>query len=136
VAEVRGTRPAAEKAARDRLAGLLIGAAGELGVAIAQRAAAGAGVAQAEERAREHVRRAHDEAERVIADAREAVSAAEEEYRRAHEAAVQAGWAPAALADMGYEPPPKWGRQQTAPRGAKQTGHRVDERTTGETRVA
>jgi len=42
VAEVRRARQAAERAARERAAGTLIGAAGELGVAVAQRAAAAA----------------------------------------------------------------------------------------------
>jgi len=49
---------AAERAARERLAGTLIGAAGEVGVAVAQREAAAAGVVAARERAAAHVRRA------------------------------------------------------------------------------
>ena len=57
VAGVRGARQAAERAARERLAGTLIGAAGELEVAVAQHAAA-AGVIAARERAAAHVRRA------------------------------------------------------------------------------
>jgi len=67
-----GARRAAEQAARERLAGPLIGAVGELGVAVAQRETAAAGVSAAEERAREHVRRAQAEAQEMVAAAAEA----------------------------------------------------------------
>jgi hypothetical protein len=104
VAGVRGARQAAERAARERLAGTLIGAAGELEVAVAQRAAA-AGVIAARERAAAHVRRAQAEAERMVADAAAEVAVAEERYDRAQQAATEAGCSSAALADLGYPPP-------------------------------
>lgn len=104
--EVRGARRAAEKAARERLAGPLINAAGDLGVAVAQQQAAVVGVGAAEQRAREHVRQAQAEADAMVTEARSQVGAAEDDYRQAHEAAVTAGWSPAALADMGYAAPP------------------------------
>ncbi len=91
MAEVRGARRAAEKAARARLGGPLISAAGELGVAAAQRETATAGVVDAENRAREHLRRAQAEAQRMVADARALVAAADEQYRRVHDAARTAG---------------------------------------------
>ena len=105
MAEIRDARRAAERAARERLGGPLISAAGELGVAAAQRKAAG--VASAQQQAQEHLARAQAEAERMVADARAAVTAADEQYRRAHEEAVAAGWAPGALTDMGYALPPE-----------------------------
>lgn len=105
MAHVRGARRAAEKAARERLAGPLINAAGELGVAVAQQQAAAAGVGAAEQQAREHVRHAQAEADAMITQARSQVGAADDDYRQAHEAAVTAGWLPAALTDMGYAAP-------------------------------
>jgi hypothetical protein len=88
VAGVRGARQAAERAARERLAGTLIGAAGELEVAVAQRAAA-AGVIAARERAAAHVRRAQAEAERMVADAAAEVAVAEEQHDRTRQAATK-----------------------------------------------
>ena len=105
MAGMRDARRAAERAARERLGGPLINAAGELGVAAAQREAAAAGVAGAQQQAREHLARAQAEAERMVTDARAVVTAADERYRRAHEGAVAAGWAPSALTDMGYALP-------------------------------
>ena len=95
----------AEQAARERLAGLLIGAVGELGVAVAARETAAAGMPPAQERAREHVRRAQREAQEMVAAARAQVAAADDGYRAAHQAATDAGWSAAALGDMGYPAP-------------------------------
>lgn len=122
MADVRGARRAAEKAARERLAGPLISAVGELGVAIAQQTAAGAGVGTAEQRAHEHMQQAQVEADAMVAEARSQIGVADEQYRKAHEAAVTAGWATAALADMGYDAPatPK-------PTRARATRQTVDE---------
>ena len=119
MAEVRDARRAAERAARERLGGPLINAAGELGVAAARREAAAAGVAGAQQQAREHLARAQAEADRMVADARAAVTAADEQYQRAHEEAVAAGWAPSALTDMGYPAPPTPQRPR-GPRGRGQ----------------
>ena len=113
--DAREARRAAEKAARDRLAGPLINAAGELGVAAAQRQTAAAHVAQVQQRAREHVQRAQQEAEQMLADAHAQVTAADTEYRRAHTAALTAGWSAGALHDMGYTAPPAAKRTRTTP---------------------
>jgi hypothetical protein len=98
-------RRAAERAARDRLAGPLIGAVGELGVAVAVRESAVADVPVVEGRARDHVRRAQAEADQMVTDARAQVATADDGYRAAHQAAVDAGWSVAALTDMGYPLP-------------------------------
>ncbi len=119
--ETREARRAAEKAARDRLGGPLISTAGELGVAVAQRDAAAAAVADAQEQAREHVRRAQQEAEQIVTDARAQVTAADKEYRRAHAAALTAGWSATALHDMGYPAPPTPRRNRTTPAPAAAT---------------
>lgn len=104
--EARDARRTAERTARERLGGSLIGAAGELGVALAQQHTAAAGLTAAEDQAREHVHRAQQEADAMLANAGQRVAAADEDYRRAHEAALAAGWSAAALADMGYVAPP------------------------------
>lgn len=41
----------------------------------------------------------------MITEARAQVAAAAEQYREAYDAALGAGWSPAALADMGYTAP-------------------------------
>jgi hypothetical protein len=92
------------QAARERLAGPLISAVGELGVAVAAEETATAGVPAAQEQAREHMRRAQREAEEMVAAACARVAAADDGYRTAHEAAIDAGWSATALTDMGYPP--------------------------------
>lgn len=69
MADTRAVRPAAEKAARERLAGPPINTVGELGVSAGQQQAAADEVTAAEKRAREHLRRAQQEADRMVADA-------------------------------------------------------------------
>src|SRR5664280_959433 len=114
----------AEQAARERLAGPLIGAVGELGVAVAARETAAAEMLPAQERAREHVRRAQREAQEMVAAARAQVAAADDGYRAAHQAATDAGWSAAALIDMGYPQPRSTGagttrrKRAAAPRAA------------------
>jgi hypothetical protein len=115
MAELKGARRAAEKAARERLAGLLINAAGQLGVAVAQQQAAAAGVDDAKQQAQAHLRQAQLEADSILTQAREHVSAADDDYRQAHHAALTAGWSPAALADMGYTPPTPPRRMRNQP---------------------
>jgi hypothetical protein len=105
VAQASAVRREAQQAARQRLAGPLISAVGELGVEAAERGNAPAGVPAAEQRAREHVERAQREAAGVVAAAAAEVTAADERYRQAHQAATEAGWSAAALADMGYASP-------------------------------
>ncbi len=105
----RGARRAAERAARERLAGPLINAAGQLGVAVAQQQAATAGVVDAKHKAQAHLRKAQLEADSMLTDARDHVTAAaaaddDADYRQAHGDALTAGWSPA-RADMGYSPP-------------------------------
>jgi hypothetical protein len=58
MADLRTARRTAEKLARDALGGTLLGAAGELGVALARRAEAAGTIAAAAENAREIVRAA------------------------------------------------------------------------------
>jgi len=120
VAEPRGARQAAEKAARERLAGPLINAAGQLGVAVARQQAAAAGADDAKHKAQAHLRQAQTEAVSMLTHARDQVITADDDYRQAHHAALTAGWSPAALADMGYTPPapPKRNRNQSAHPGA------------------
>jgi hypothetical protein len=86
---------------------------GELGVAVAQRETAAAGVPVAEERAREHVRQAQAEAQEMVAAARARVAAVDGAYRAAHQAATDAGWSAAALVDMGYPEPRSTGGRNT-----------------------
>ena len=103
--DMREARRTAEKAARDLLGGPLITAAGALGVAVAAQQAAADGVNAAHDQAQQHLQQAQREADEIITDARAQVGTAEDGYRQAHQAAVTAGWAPSALADMGYPPP-------------------------------
>jgi hypothetical protein len=91
MADLRTARRTAEQLARDALGGTLLGAAGELGVALARRAEAAGAIAAAAERAREIVRAAEAEADTG--------------YAAAWRAATTAGWAPAQLRGMGYPRP-------------------------------
>jgi hypothetical protein len=127
MAQASAARRAAEQAAKDRLAGPLISAVGELGVAVGLRETAAAGVPAAQERAREQVRRAQAEADRMVADARAQVAAADDGYRAAHQAATDAGWSVATLVDMGYPAPPR----QRNPRQRSSTTARVRPAVTG-----
>ena len=114
MAGVRGARQAAERAARERLAGTLIGAAGELEVAVAQHAAA-AGVIAARERAAAHVRRAQAEAERMVADAAAEVAVAEEQYDRTRQAATEGRLVLGRAGGPGLPPAGAQGEPEPAP---------------------
>ena len=94
-----------------------------------QQSSAGEQVGVAEERAREHVRRAQQEAEEMVAAARAQVTVAEDSYRQAHDAAVTAGWSSAALDEMGYPAPtaPRRSRAQPIPPAARVDVASVDE---------
>src|SRR5450756_1113954 len=95
MADLRTARRTAEQLARDALGGTLLGAAGELGVALARRAEAAGTIAAAAEKAREIVRAA--EAAAVVDRARQEATEADTGYAAAWRAATTAGWAPAQL---------------------------------------
>src|SRR5450759_4682287 len=105
MADVRTARRNAEKAARDALAGTLVGAAGELGAARATQQEAGAGVAAAAEKGRQVVE-------------------ADTGYASAWQGARDAGWAPAQLRGMGYPAPTASAsaRRRTATRDRPEKG--------------
>ncbi|GEM_PF-540274 len=105
MAQASAARRAAEQAARERLAGPLISAVGELGVAVAQRQTTATGVVAAEERRVSTCAGRSVRPRRWFAAATAAVAAAEGQYRQAHQAALDAGWAAHALTDMVYPPP-------------------------------
>jgi len=105
MADLRTARRTAEKLARDALGGTLLGAAGELGVALARRAEAAEAIAAAAERAREIVRAAEAEAAVVVDRARQEATEADTGYAAAWRAATTVGWAPAQLRGMGYPRP-------------------------------
>src|SRR5674476_875242 len=77
MADLRTARRTAEQLARDALGGTLLGAAGELGVALARRAEAAEAIAAAAERAREIVRAAGAEAVVVVDRARQEATEAD-----------------------------------------------------------
>jgi hypothetical protein len=120
MADLRTARRTAEQLARDALGGTLLGAAGELGVALARRAeAAGTIAAAADERAREIVRAAEAEAAAVVDRARQEATEADTGYAAAWRAATAAGWAPAQLRGMGYPRPSTPRRRAAAPASAE-----------------
>ena len=107
MADVRTARRNAEKAARDALAGTLVGAAGELGAARATQQEAGAGVAAAAEKGRQVVEAAQlVEAAALLDRAQAQVAETDTGYASAWQGARDAGWAPAQLRGMGYPAPP------------------------------
>jgi len=83
MADARTARRTAEKLAREALSGPLLGAAGELGVALARRAEAAEAVAAAAEGAREIVRAAEAEAAVVVDRARQEATGADTGYAAA-----------------------------------------------------
>ena len=105
MADLRTARRTAEKLAREALGGTLLGAAGELGVALARRAEAAEAIAAAAENAREIVRAAEAEAAAVVDRARQEATEADTGYAAAWRAATTAGWAPVQLRGMGYPRP-------------------------------
>lgn len=118
-AEVSRTPSLVPVAAPAGAAPTLIGAVGELGVAVAHREAALAGVPGSRERAREHVRRAQAKAAAMVAASEAELTASTEHYDRVRQAAVEAGWSSAALADMGY---PASTRKRSRRRAAADAG--------------
>ena len=82
MAQASAARRAAEQAARERLAGPLISAVGELGVAVAQRQTTATGVVAAEERRVSTCAGRSVRPRRWFAAATAAVAAAEGQYGR------------------------------------------------------
>jgi hypothetical protein len=80
MADVRTARRNAEKAARDALAGTLVGAAGELGVARATQQEASTGVDAAAEKGRQLLEAAQLEAAALLDRARAQVAEADTGY--------------------------------------------------------
>src|SRR5664280_2535765 len=119
MADLRTARRTAEKLARDALGGTLLGAAGELGVALARRAEAAEAIAAAAENAREIVRAAEAEAAAVVDRARHEATEADTGYAAAWREATTVGWAPAQLRGMGYPRPVTPRRRAAAPAPAE-----------------
>ena len=119
MADLRTARRTAEKLAHAALSGTLLGAAGELGVALASRAEAAEAIATAAERAREIVRATEAEAVAVVARARQEATEADTGYAAALRATTTAGWAPAQLRGMCYPPPPAPGTARRAGKRAR-----------------
>jgi hypothetical protein len=122
MADVRTARRNAEKVARDALAGTLVGAAGELGVARATQQEAGAGVDAAVEKGRQLLEAARLEAAALLDRAQAQVAEADTGYASAWQGARDAGWTPAQLRGMGYPVPPASASARR--RTAKQHGPR------------
>jgi|NGEPerStandDraft_6_1074524.scaffolds.fasta_scaffold40997_2 hypothetical protein len=125
MADVRTARRNAEKAARDALAGTLVGAAGELGAARATQQEAGAGVAAAAEKGRQVVEAAQlVEAAALLDRAQAQVAETDTGYASAWQGARDAGWAPAQLRGMGYPAPTASAsaRRRTATRDRPEKG--------------
>lgn len=101
--DTRTARRAAEKAARDLInsRATLIG---ELGVAQAERTQLDADVAAAAERGRQLIAEAQDEAARLLETVQTAVRDADQRYTDVYGAATAAGWAPADLSALGFQP--------------------------------
>lgn len=114
MADVKRARREAEKAARDALSGTLVGAAGDLGAALAGQQEAAEAVQTARAKGEAIIEAARREAAAVVEAAVVEASAAGESYTAAWNAAKDAGWTPAQLRSMGYSKPPA--TRKTAPR--------------------
>jgi hypothetical protein len=105
MADKRAARRDATQAARKLLQGTLLAAAADLGEAHAGLAQARDGIEAAAARGQELVRQAHEAADRLVAAAREHVAEVEQSYASQWRTAVDAGWTPAQLREMGYTAP-------------------------------
>lgn len=105
MADAGKARRDAERTAEEALRGTLISAAGELGVARAGQLDAAEKVQRAVSKAAAVMAAAQAKADAIIAAADPDVTAADQTYATAWQHAKDAGWAPAQLTDMGYEPP-------------------------------
>jgi len=105
MADKRGARRAAEKAALAVLQKTMVSTAGDLAEAGEQRVSAAENLVAARTRAAEHLERAKQEAAGMVAEANAACGEAETDYAAKYTAATVTGWTPAALEEMGYEAP-------------------------------
>ena len=103
--DAKKARKAAEDAAREALAGTLVGAAGELGVAQAEHERVTAGQQAVEQKAAEIMAAATAEVDKLRAAHTAAVEQADQAYAEAWQAARDAGWSNAQLSGMGYRRP-------------------------------
>ncbi len=101
--DTRAARRAAEKAARDLIShrATLVG---ELGVAQAERTQLEDDVAAAAERGRQLIAEAQAEAARLLEHAQACVRDAEQRYTDVYTSATAAGWTPADLTALGFQP--------------------------------
>jgi hypothetical protein len=109
----RVTRRAVEKAARD-LMNSRAAVVGELGVAGAERGRLAEEVDAATALGRQLVAQAEAEAARLVTAAEERAEQGAQNFADAYAAATAAGWAPADLAALGFEPRPSRRRRRAA----------------------
>jgi hypothetical protein len=100
----RGERRAAERAARELIAGKVT-FIGDIGEVAAARTAAQTGVDEARDRARQLVEEARREGDRLVADARAKVTDADTRYAEAFDRAVSEGWSAHLLTSLGHPAP-------------------------------
>jgi len=105
MADKRGARRVAEKAALAVLQKTMVSTAGDLAEAGEQRMSSEEDLVAARTRAAEHLERAKQEAAGMVADANAACGEAETDYAAKYAAATATGWTPATLEEMGYEAP-------------------------------
>lgn len=103
--DTRTARRAAERAARDLLTSRAA-VAGEVGVVAAERAQLAEDVTAATSRGRDLIAAAEAEAARLIAAAQDLVVEADQRYADVYSAATGAGWTPADLTALGFQPAP------------------------------
>jgi hypothetical protein len=111
---MRAARRTAERAAREALATTMVGSVGDLGEAAAARLDLADAVTAAQQKKAEMVEAARREAGVLVEAARARVRDGEAAYEQAWAAACRSGWTPAALKQMGYQPPARQ-RDRSAP---------------------
>ena len=105
MADMRAARRTAERAAREALATTMVGSVGDLGEAAAARLDLADAVIAAQQKRADLVEAARREAGVLVDAARARVRDGEAAYEQAWAAACRSGWTPAALKQMGYQPP-------------------------------
>ncbi|WP_157630231.1 hypothetical protein [Salinispora arenicola] len=123
MADTRGERRAAERAARELIASKVT-LIGDVAEAAAARTAAHVGVDAARQRARELVEQARREGDRLVVEARAQIGRADDSYASAFHRAVNTGWAAQLLIDLGYAAPtkPRRRRESTSAESAAGVG--------------
>lgn len=119
--DVEKARRAAERAAREALQATYVSAVGDLGVATAQDAEAQRGVETAQNTARQLIDNARTESAALIEAARRVAATTASSYAEAHSAAIEVGWTPTQLRDMGYPSPTRRGKaayEKSVPRAS------------------